>query len=117
MVVDSDGEDEDEIGRPRYRQAPEPYRDPAVSSGGGSPRAAREAYDAITFASYAWAIPLFGGIRTIRRANVALRVIADSQGGLGGVAMAIWARRLGWLYIVGWVYLIYHFGVLFLASL
>lgn len=114
MVVDSDGEDE--IGRPKYSQAPEPWRDPAAAPGrGGSARIAQEAYDAITFASFAWIIPLFGGILTIRRANRALRVIANSDGTLGGVSPAIWARRLGWLYIALWIFVLYKVGLLALV--
>jgi hypothetical protein len=114
MVVDSDGEDE--LGRPRYSQAPEPWRDPAVPGGGGpSARTAQEAYDAITFASFAWIIPLFGGIMAIRRGNRALRAIANSGGALGGISQAVWARRLGWLYIALWVFVLYRIGLLALV--
>jgi hypothetical protein len=56
----------------------------------------------MAFAAIGWALPLVGGLIAIRRAKAALRDIAAAGGDLDGVPLAVWARRLGWCYVVVW---------------
>lgn len=103
-----------ELGRPRYQsQAPggpvAPGSPGSVGSGGGSgPEAtANAAVGAIIIASIGWILPILGGVAAIRRGNAALRTIAASGGALDGLGLALWARRLGWTYVVVWSALLF----------
>lgn len=96
-----------ELGRPRYRpQAGEPplvpgQRGPAPGPE-GSERTSNAAVGAIIVAAIGWALPILGGVAAIRRANAALRSIEAAGGALDGLGLALWARRLGWIYVVVW---------------
>jgi hypothetical protein len=103
--VSSDGEDE--LGRPRYRalsgDPAAPGRPGATGpSGAVVNKTAPAAVSAIAFAAVGWLLPLIGGIVAVRRAKTALRVIAAAGGELDGVQLAVWAKRLGWCYIIIW---------------
>lgn len=111
----SDGEFE--YGRPRYQ-------DPSASAaglprrtgngtGGGDEvnRTAPGAIVALVLASVAWLLPVLGGIIVIRRATAALNVVEAAGGELDGAPLAVWARRLGWFYVLAWsLLLFYWFG-------
>lgn len=103
-----------ELGRPRYQAAPgeRPAGRPSAAGPGGQavPRTARTAVGALAFAAVGWMLPLFGGIIAIRRGNAALREIAASGGGLEGVPLAVWARRLGWCWVIVWSGLIFFYA-------
>jgi hypothetical protein len=98
-----------ELGRPRYQSrtpggpvAPG-ARGPLAPSGGEGPEGtANAAVGAIIVASIGWILPILGGVAAIRRGNAALRAIAASGGALDGLGLALWARRLGWTYVVVW---------------
>lgn len=103
-----------ELGRPRYQsQAPggpvaPGSPGPLGSAGGGGPEAtANAAVGAIIIASIGWILPILGGVAAIRRGNAALRTIAASGGALDGLGLALWARRLGWTYVVVWSALLF----------
>lgn len=97
-----------ELGRPRYRSQVTggpvaPGRGGASTSGGEGPQGtANAAVGAIIVASIGWILPILGGIAAIRRGNAALRAIEASGGALDGLGLALWARRLGWAYVVVW---------------
>jgi hypothetical protein len=114
-----------EVGRPRYQSSGGPgeqarpggfpgaagVRGPGAgeaASGAAVRKTAPAAVTAIAFAAVGWLLPVFGGLMAIRRARVALHQIEAAGGELDGVPLAVWARRLGWVYVVGWsVALIY----------
>ena len=78
------------------------------SPGGDGPEAtANAAVGAIIIASIGWILPILGGVAAIRRGNAALRSIAASGGALDGLGLALWARRLGWAYVVVWSALLF----------
>ncbi|HZU55888.1 MAG TPA: hypothetical protein VFA06_08470 [Actinocrinis sp.] len=115
-----------ELGRPRYQGSGAPGeqgaggRGPApgvLPGGAGFPgpgrgtgsasdtvvrKTAPAAVAAMAFAAVGWLLPVFGGVLAIRRARVALHQIEAAGGELDGVPLAVWARRLGWVYVVGW---------------
>lgn len=115
-----------EVGRPRYQGSGAPGEQgaggrgaqpgvipgstgiPGRGEGGGSSsgtvvrKTAPAAVVAMAFAAVGWLLPVFGGLMAIRRARVALHQIEASGGELDGVPLAVWARRLGWVYVVGW---------------
>jgi hypothetical protein len=96
-----------ELGRPRYRpQAGEPPLVPgqrgSVPGPGGPERTSNAAVGAIVVASIGWVVPILGGVAAIRRANAALRSIQAAGGALDGLGLALWARRLGWAYVLVW---------------
>jgi hypothetical protein len=98
-----------ELGRPRYQPkavagpvAPGPRGAGPSSDGEGPEGTANAAVGAIILASIGWILPILGGIAAIRRGNAALRAIAASGGALDGWGLALWARRLGWIYVVVW---------------
>jgi hypothetical protein len=63
----------------------------------------------MAFAAIGWMLPIFGGLIAIRRARAAFREIEAAGGELDGIPLAVWARRLGWAYVVIWsVVLFYH---------
>jgi hypothetical protein len=65
---------------------------------------------AMAFAAVGWLLPVFGGLMAIRRARFAVHQIEAAGGELDGMPLAVWARRLGWLYVIGWT-----LGLLYLA--
>jgi hypothetical protein len=98
-----------ELGRPRYQ--PRVTGGPVVpgaralppSAGDDGPQGtANAAVGAIIVASIGWILPILGGVAAIRRGNAALRAIHGSGGALDGLGLALWARRLGWTYVVVW---------------
>lgn len=115
-----------EVGRPRYQgsgapgeqgaggRGTQPGAIPGVtgipgrgpvagpSSGPVVRKTAPAAVVAMAFAAVGWLLPVFGGLMAIRRARVALHQIEASGGELDGVPLAVWARRLGWVYVIGW---------------
>jgi hypothetical protein len=114
-----------EVGRPRYQGSGAPREQGAggrgaqpgvIPGGAGIPgrggaapssdtvvrKTAPAAVVAMAFAAVGWLLPVFGGVMAIRRARVALHQIEASGGELDGVPLAVWARRLGWVYVVGW---------------
>ncbi len=113
-----------ELGRPRYQGSSAPGDQagagragqsggsqglPGVPGrGGASPseatvrKTAPAAVAALAFAAVGWLLPVFGGLIAIRRARAALDQIEAAGGELDGVPLAVWARRLGWVYLVGW---------------
>lgn len=108
--MNTDGEHE--LGRPRYRSGPGERAAPGtVPARGAGPDAVRKtapaAVVALLFAAVGWLIPVLGGALAVRRANAALRAIAASGGELDGVPLAVWARRLGWLYVAVWSALLF----------
>lgn len=108
-------ERDDELGRPRYQAAPGERatagRPPSAGADGQAvPRTARTAVGALAFAAVGWMLPLFGGVIAIRRGNAALREIAASGGELEGVPLAIWARRLGWCWVIVWSGLAFYYA-------
>lgn len=114
-------EGDHELGRPRYQTGPDDRAGrgagtpPGPRGGGqdpaGSPavrKTAPAAVAAMAFAAIGWLLPVFGGLIAIRRARAAMREIEAADGELDGVPLAVWARRLGWIYVVVWsVVLIY----------
>jgi hypothetical protein len=104
-----------ELGRPRYRPQTGAgpllpgQRQPSGGGQGGPERTANVAVAAILVASVGWILPILGGVYAIRRGNAAIRAIEGSGGALDGLGLAVWARRLGWIYVVAWT------GVLFLV--
>lgn len=103
-----------ELGRPRYQ--PPAAGGPAAPGGRGpapfpaeqGPQAtANAAVGAIVIASVGWVLPVLGGVAAIRRGNAALRAIEASGGALDGLGLALWARRLGWAYVVVWSALLF----------
>ena len=111
-----------EVGRPRYQGSGAPGEQGTggrvvqpglvpgatgiagrgASSGTAVRKTAPAAVVAMAFAAVGWLLPVFGGLLAIRRARVALHQIEASGGELDGVPLAVWARRLGWVYVVGW---------------
>lgn len=109
-----------EVGRPRYQSSGGPGEQPrpggfpggtgvrgpgpgeGPSSGATVRKTAPAAVTAMAFAAVGWLLPVFGGLMAIRRARVALHQIEAAGGELDGVPLAVWARRLGWVYVVGW---------------
>lgn len=96
-----------ELGRPRYR--PQAGGGPLLPSqrqpsggGDGPERTANAAVAAIVIASIGWIVPILGGVAAIRRGSAAVRAIESSGGALDGLGLALWARRLGWIYVVVW---------------
>jgi hypothetical protein len=102
-----------ELGRPRYRPqtGPSPLlpgrRQPAGGGQGGPERTANAAVAAIVIASIGWILPIVGGVAAIRRGNAAVRAIEASGGALDGLGLALWARRLGWIYVAVWSALLF----------
>lgn len=101
-----------ELGRPRYRpQAGAgpllPGQRQPLSGGEGPERTSRAAVTAIVIASIGWILPIFGGIAAIRRGGAAIRSIQAAGGALDGLGLALWARRLGWAYVVAWSLLLF----------
>lgn len=105
-----------ELGRPRYQSAPGERavgRPPSAGPGPGGQavsRTARTAVGALAFAAVGWMLPIFGGVIAIRRGNAALREIAASGGELEGVPLAVWARRLGWCWVIVWSALVFYYA-------
>lgn len=130
-----------EYGRPRYPQAPVPDSDrprqlggaaPRDGSGDGAPVLAPSAVFALVvavitlllpflggigdlrrgaFALVGFLLPLLGGLYAVRRGTKAVRVVQSAGGALTGLAVAVWARRLGWFNVlVSAVLLFYRFG-------
>jgi hypothetical protein len=104
-----------ELGRPRYEAAPggrqaagRPTHPGA--DGGAVPKTARTAVGALAFAAVGWMLPVIGGVIAIRRGNAALREIAAAGGELEGVPLAVWARRLGWCWVIVWSVLIFYYA-------
>jgi len=101
-----------ELGRPRYRPpagAPPlpPGRRGPASGPEGPERTSNAAVGAIIVASIGWILPVLGGVAAIRRGNAAVRSIEAAGGALDGLGLALWARRLGWVYVVGWSALLF----------
>jgi Trk-type K+ transport system membrane component len=101
-----------ELGRPRYRPPAGsgpllPGQRPAPSGPEGPQRTSNAAVTAIVIASIGWILPILGGVAAIRRGNAALRSIEASGGALDGLGLALWARRLGWFYVVAWSALLF----------
>jgi hypothetical protein len=120
--MNTDGDHE--LGRPRYQpgagEQPASGRPgiPGVPPGAGpagSPtvvnKTAPSAVAAMAFAAIGWLLPIFGGLIAIRRAKAALREIAASDGELDGVPLAVWARRLGWCYVVVWSVVLFYLAL------
>ena len=102
-----------EIGRPSYRpQGGEPPLLPGQrgSSAGpqGPERTSNAAVGAIMIAAIGWAVPILGGVAAIRRGGAAVRSIQAAGGALDGLGLALWARRLGWVYVVVWSGLLFY---------
>ncbi len=100
-----------ELGRPRYQ---------AGERGGGQEQAgspppvrktAPSAIAAMAFAAVGWLLPVFGGVVAIRRARTAMREIEAADGALDGVPLAVWARRLGWIYVVVWSVVLFYLAL------
>ena len=96
-----------ELGRPRYRPPAGggpvlPGQRQASPGDAGPERTSNAAVVAIVIASIGWILPILGGVAAIRRGNAALRAIQAAGGALDGLGLALWARRLGWLYVVVW---------------
>jgi hypothetical protein len=113
MVRDMSDPHGPELGRPRYRPPagggpllPGQRRAPAGDE--GPERTSNAAVVAIVVASIGWILPIIGGVAAIRRGNAALRSIQAAGGALDGLGLALWARRLGWAYVVGWSALLFY---------
>lgn len=112
-----------ELGRPRYEAGPgeraaggrsgpasaglgagAPHGPVGGAQAGSSPvnKTAPSAIAAMAFAAIGWMLPVFGGLIAIRRARAAMREIEAAGGELDGAPLAVWARRLGWIYLVVW---------------
>jgi len=102
-----------ELGRPSYRPqaggAPivPGQRQPAGDDAKGPERTSNAAVGAIIVASIGWILPILGGVAAIRRGNAAVRSIEASGGALDGLGLALWARRLGWVYVAVWSVLLF----------
>lgn len=101
-----------ELGRPSYRpQSGDAPLVPGQRQPSGAPqgpeRTSNAAVTALVIASVGWILPIFGGIAAIRRGNAALRSIEGAGGALDGLGLALWARRLGWLYVIVWSVLLF----------
>ena len=102
-----------ELGRPRYRPPAGSgpllpgQRQASPGDGDGPERTSNAAVVAIVIASIGWILPIFGGVAAIRRGNAALRSIQAAGGALDGLGLALWARRLGWVYVVAWSALLF----------
>jgi len=59
-------------------------------------------------AAIGWIVPILGGVAAIRRGNAAVRAIESAGGALDGLGLALWARRLGWGYVVVWSGLLFY---------
>jgi hypothetical protein len=121
MTDGSGGQDRGyEIGRPRYGAPPSAStpglgptagpRSPEPGGPGPDPvnKTAPAAIAALAFAAVGWLLPVIGGVLAIRRGTRALEVIAASGGALDGAPLAIWARRLGWCYVIFWSILLFY---------
>ena len=94
---------------------------PQVGWGGGQGRqqagaeavakTAPAAVAAMAFAAIGWMLPIFGGLIAIRRARAAMREIEAADGELDGVLLAVWARRLGWIYVVVWSVVLFYLAL------
>lgn len=110
-----------ELGRPRYQAGPgEQGAGGRVGPpGAGAPPPGQEtvnktapaAVAAMAFAAIGWMLPVFGGVIAIRRAKAALRQIEAADGELDGVPLAVWARRLGWVYVVVWSVVLFYLAL------
>ena len=108
MVRDMSDPHGPELGRPRYQ--PKATGGPVAPGQRGLSSAepdgpqgtANAAVGAIIVASIGWILPILGGVAAIRRGNAALRAIDAAGGALDGLGLALWARRLGWAYVVVW---------------
>lgn len=121
-----------ELGRPRYQAGPGEQAAggrvgaPGTGAGAGSrpgalggPQAGQQvvaktapsAVAAMAFAAIGWMLPIFGGVIAIRRAKAALREIAAAEGELDGLPLAVWARRLGWVYVVVWSAVLFYLAL------
>lgn len=116
-----------ELGRPRYqapgeqgaggRIGPPGTGTPPGAQGGGPggpqvvAKTAPSAVAAMAFAAIGWMLPIFGGVIAIRRARAALREIEAADGELDGVPLAVWARRLGWVYVVVWSAVLFYLAL------
>jgi hypothetical protein len=101
-----------ELGRPRYRPQSGagplvPGQRQAQGGGQGPERTSNAAVTAILIASVGWILPVLGGVAAIRRGSAAVRSIEASGGALDGLGLALWARRLGWIYVVAWTGLLF----------
>ena len=132
------GEGDYELGRPRYQAAPgeqaaggrigPPGAGAGVGGGTGRgvppgplggaqagqqavAKTAPSAVAAMAFAAIGWMLPIFGGVIAIRRAKAALREIEAAGGELDGVPLAVWARRLGWVYVVVWSVALFYLAL------
>lgn len=74
-------------------------------------KTAPAAVAAMAFAAIGWMLPVFGGVIAIRRAKAALRQIEAADGELDGVPLAVWARRLGWVYVVVWSAVLFYLAL------
>lgn len=74
-------------------------------------KTAPSAVAAMAFAAIGWMLPVFGGVIAIRRAKAALREIAAADGELDGLPLAVWARRLGWVYVVVWSAVLFYLAL------
>lgn len=126
-----------ELGRPRYQAAPGEQGaggrigPPGAGTGAGAgmppgqrggqagaqagqqavAKTAPSAVAAMAFAAIGWMLPVFGGLIAIRRAKAAMREIEAADGELDGVPLAVWARRLGWLYVVIWSAVLFYLAL------
>lgn len=118
-----------ELGRPRYQAGSgeqaaggrigPPGTPPGPQGGQGGQggmqagqqvvaKTAPAAVAAMAFAAIGWMLPVFGGIIAIRRARAAVREIEAADGELDGMPLAVWARRLGWIYLVVWSVVLFY---------
>ena len=127
-----------ELGRPRYQAPGEqgaggrpgpPGTGTGTGAGAGRPpgqrvgqggaqagqqtvaKTAPSAVAAMAFAAIGWMLPIFGGLIAIRRARAAMREIEAADGELDGVPLAVWARRLGWVYVVIWSAVLFYLAL------
>lgn len=135
------GGDDFEYGRPRYQAQPAPDSGAPRQLGDGKPRdpnsdsgpvLAPSAVFALVvavvtlllpflgginglrhgaFALIGFLLPLLGGLYAVRRGTRAVQVVESAGGALTGMAVAVWARRLGWFNVlVSALLLFYRFG-------
>ena len=112
MVRDMSDPHGPELGRPSYRPQtgggpPLPGQRQSPPGDEGPERTSNAAVAAIVIASIGWILPIVGGVAAIRRGNAAVRAIQAAGGALDGLGLALWARRLGWTYVVGWSALLF----------
>jgi len=74
-------------------------------------KTAPSAVAAMAFAAIGWMLRIFGGVIAIRRAKAALHEIAAAGGELDGLPLAVWARRLGWVYVVVWSAVLFYLAL------